>query len=41
MGCFSPAKTHFSMHAMDFEYIALLEAIEEIIKRKSLSVYGK
>lgn len=66
---FSPAKNHFSMHSMDFEYIAILkeklskpgkgkgcvnvnysniderdiliEAIEEIIQRKKLAVYGK
>ncbi|MEA5010378.1 MAG: DUF1801 domain-containing protein [Angelakisella sp.] len=66
---FSPAKNHFSMHTMDFEYIAmmkeslaspgkgkgcvnvkytnteerilLLQAIEEIIKRKQLKDYGK
>ncbi|MEG0540721.1 MAG: DUF1801 domain-containing protein [Angelakisella sp.] len=66
---FSPAKNHFSMHSMDFEYIEilkkqlsspgkgkgcvqvkyqnpeeriiLLEAIEEIINRKRLAVYGE
>lgn len=66
---FSPAKNHFSLHSMDFEYIGMLkeklvkpgkgkgcvnvkytsleereilvEAIEEIIKRKKLASYGK
>ena len=66
---FSPAKSHFSMHTMDFEYITLLkeklsspgkgkgcvnvkytnkeervillEAVEDIIKRKKTALYGK
>ena len=66
---FSPAKNHFSMHSMDFEYIAtlkeklskpgkgkgcvnvpytnteerpiLINAIDEIIRRKVRATYGK
>lgn len=66
---FAPAKYHFSMHTMDFEYVEILkgklskagdgkgcvkvkytnpserkiltQAIDEIVKRKVLSTYGK
>lgn len=66
---FSPAKYHFSMHTMDFEYVEILktklekagdgkgcvkvkytnprerevltQAINEIVKRRVLSTYGK
>lgn len=41
---FSTAQNHFSIHSMDFEYIALLKeklSIETIISRKVVATYGK